>query len=125
MMFRACSKCGRIHPSSVQCSVKRKYSGGEERKLRASWAWNKKSREIRERANHLCEVCRNQGRFTHENLEVHHIRKLTEYPEGLLEDANLVCLCTEHHKDADAGRIDAEYLKKISALRDERCPGGV
>lgn len=123
-MYKACSKCGKIHPANSKCSVGRTYRGGEERSLRASWDWTKKSREIREKADYLCEVCRDEGRYTHDHLEVHHIRKLSEYPDGLLEDLNLVCLCTEHHKEADDGKLNQVYLKKLALWRERKLPPG-
>lgn len=125
MMYRACSRCGKIHPANVSCSKGRTYSGGEERRLRSSWAWNKKSREIRDKAQHLCEVCRDQGRYTHDHLEVHHIQKVSEHPERLLDDNNCICLCVEHHKDADAHALSDEYLYMLVHKREERFPGGV
>ena len=125
MMFKACSRCGKIHPANVSCSKGRTYSGGEERRLRSSWAWNKKSREIRDKAQHLCEVCRDQGRYTHDNLEVHHIEKVSEHPERLLDDNNCICLCVEHHKEADAYALSKEYLYMLVHKREERIPGGV
>ena len=126
MMFKACSKCGKIHPANVQCLVSRTYRGGDERRLRSSWDWNKKSREIREKAQYLCEVCRDQGRYTHEHLEVHHIDKVSEHPDGLLDDMNCVCLCVEHHKDAEADKISKEYLRSLAYKREKRdAPVGV
>ena len=119
-MFKACSKCGKIHPVNVKCDVGRTYSGGQERKLRSSWDWQKKSLEIRDKAQHLCEVCRDNGRYTYENLEVHHIDKVKDNPDRLLDDMNLVCLCTEHHKEADSGKIKKDYLIHLAEIREER-----
>ena len=67
----------------------------------------------------LCEVCRAQGLYTYEGLEVHHITKLAENPSGLLDDDNLITLCVYHHKQADAGEIDADYLKKLVKYRQD------
>lgn len=119
-MYRACSRCGKIHPANVQCSKGREYRGGEERRLRSSWAWNKKSREIRDKAQHLCEVCREQGRYIHDGLEVHHIEKVSEHPDRLLDDLNCICLCVEHHKEADAGHISKGYLYTLAYKREKR-----
>ena len=119
-MYKACSKCGKIHPANVKCDVGRTYNGGEERKLRASYAWQKKSMEIRDKAQHLCEVCRDNGVYTYKGLEVHHIDKVKDNPDRLLDDMNLVCLCTEHHKEADQGKLTKEYLIKLAEIREER-----
>ena len=119
-MFKACSRCGKIHPANYNCTAGRVYRGGEERKLRAKYAWEKKSKEVRAKADYLCEVCRDQGIYSYNNVEVHHIEKLKDAPEMLLEDSNLVCLCTKHHKDADAGLIDKAYLSHLAGIREKR-----
>lgn len=116
-MFKACSRCGRIHDVNHKCNVGKTYQGGEERKLRATYAWTKKSLETRESAQHLCQVCRDKGIFTYKNLEVHHIETVKDKPEKLLDNDNLVVLCTKHHKLADAGKIDKEYLKRLARER--------
>lgn len=121
-MYKACSRCGKIHPYNYKCTVGKTYKNKdtEERKLRNKYAWAKKSQEIRERAAYLCEVCRAEGRYTYEGLEVHHITKLREDKEGLLDNYNLICLCVEHHKAADAGEIKKEYLEKLAREREEK-----
>ena len=119
-MWKSCSKCGKMHQSDHQCSVGRTYHGGNERKLRSTYSWTLKSQEIRERANHLCEVCRDQGIFTYNNIEVHHITKLSEDESKLLDDNNLICLCKDHHLQADNGEIDKEYLFKLVQKREQR-----
>ena len=117
--FKACSKCGKIHPYGYKCTVgaDNNRSKLQEDKLRSKYAWTKKSLQIREDANNLCEVCLDQGRITYDGLEVHHIEKLRENVDGLLDDNNLVCLCTMHHKQADNGEIDKEYLKELARKR--------
>lgn len=119
-MFKSCSKCGKIHDSRYKCNAsKRFFIGGNERKLRSKYSWTKKSEEIRERANYLCEVCRDKGIITHDNLEVHHIVKLVDDESKLLENENLVCLCQEHHKQADRGELDSNYLKELARQREK------
>lgn len=119
-MFKACSRCGKIHDSRFKCNVGKVYTGGDERKLRSSYAWTKKSKEIRESAQYLCEVCRDRGVYTYENLEVHHIDKVKDNKDRLLDDNNLIVLCVEHHKQADAGRLDKDYLRKLAEHRQEK-----
>ena len=120
-MYRACSKCGRIHKYNEQCSVQRTYSG-DERKLRSTNAWTQKSIEIREKANYLCEVCKDKGTYTYDNLSVHYINKLKNNYDGLLDNYNLVCLCHEHHMQADDGLIDKTYLMDLARHREEYPP---
>ena len=116
-MYKSCSRCGKIHDTRFKC-----YSNisqnRQERKLRSQYAWTKKSEEIRERANHLCEVCKDRGAITYENIEVHHIVKVKDDSSKLLDDYNLICLCQEHHKQADKGQIDVDYLHDLVKKRE-------
>ena len=117
-MYKSCCKCGKIHDTKYKCNVGRIYSGGSERKLRSKYAWTQKSEEIREKANYLCEVCRDQGIYTYDGLEVHHIIKITEDKNLLLDNNNLICLCQNHHKKADDGNIDQNYLFELAKQRE-------
>lgn len=121
-MFKTCSRCGKIHDSNYRCTKGKVYKNydSEERKLRHSHQWTQKSLEIREHANWLCEVCRDQGRLNYENLEVHHIIKVKEDKTKLLDNFNLVCLCVTHHKLADEGYIDSDYLLTLAKRREKK-----
>ena len=121
-MYRACSKCGKIHSTKYKCTHNQKwdndkYGTSEERKLRNTSAWANKSKAIREQAQYLCEVCRDKGIYNYRGIEVHHITKLREDKTGLLDDDNLVCLCQFHHKQADRGQLSKEYLTKLALDR--------
>lgn len=116
--YKACSRCGKIHDSNYKCNVNRVYQGGEERRLRSTNAWKDKSLEIRNKASYLCEVCRDQGIYTYNNLEVHHIVKVKDNKDLLLDNYNLICLCTEHHKQADNNELDQDYLRKLAERRE-------
>lgn len=117
-MYRSCAKCGRMHPSGQRCTVGRVYINTDERRLRSQYSWTKKSQEIRERANYLCEVCRDKGIITYENIEVHHITKVKDDKSLLLDNDNLIALCTEHHKLADENKIDKDYLLSLAKKRE-------
>lgn len=67
----------------------------------------------------MCEVCRDQGKVTTKGLEVHHIDKLRDDPDGLIEDDNLVCLCMMHHRMADRGELAKGYLRGLARQRIE------
>ena len=112
-MYKSCSKCGKIHDYNYICNKGRVYAQTDESKLRSKYAWTKKAKQIKADANNLCEVCRAQGIYTYDGLEVHHITKLSVDPGGLLDDDNLITLCVYHHKQADAGEIDADYLREL------------
>ncbi len=117
-MYRACGRCGKIHDTRFKCDVSRVYVPTDESRLRSKYSWTKKSEEIRERANYLCEVCRDQGQITYDNIEVHHIIKLKDDSSKLLDNYNLICLCQEHHKQADDGQIETGYLFELAMKRE-------
>ena len=117
-MYKSCSRCGKIHNTNYTCNKGKVYNGGIERKLRNKHAWHIKADEIKRKSNNLCQVCRDQGRYTYNNLEVHHITKLIDDTDRLLDNYNLVCLCVEHHKMADKGDLDKEYLENLAKLRE-------
>ena len=117
MDLKSCSKCGRIHPRGYTCYVGRTYTKTDESKLRSKYAWTQKAKQIKDDANGLCEVCKAQGVYNYNNLEVHHITKLRDDENGLLDDDNLICLCTYHHKQADSGEIEADYLRELVKVR--------
>ena len=122
-MYKSCSKCGKIHDTNFKCSSGRiTHKRTQENKLRSTYKWTEKSLEIRDRANYLCEVCRDQGVITYSGLEVHHIDKLCEDQSKLLDNTNLVCLCVDHHKKADDGLISKDYLRKLAIKREEMNP---
>ena len=120
MDLKSCSRCGKIHPRGYNCNKGRIYQKTDESRLRSKYAWTKKAKQIKDDANGLCEVCKAKGVYTYDGLEVHHITKLRDDRDGLLDDDNLICLCVEHHKEADAGNIKADYLRELAKKRIER-----
>ena len=123
-MYKACSRCGKIHPTKYRCkagnSIDYNKYKTEDDKLRNTYNWHKKSEEIKEASNYLCEVCRDSGVYTYDNLEVHHIVKVREDKSLLLDNNNLICLCWKHHKLADKGEVSIEYLKKLVNIRENK-----
>lgn len=119
----SCGKCGKIHARGYKCNKGRIYRQTVEQKARSSYRWTQKAKQIKEDAFNLCEVCKDQGLYIYEGLEVHHITKIKEDPGGLLNDDNLICLCTYHHKQADAGEISADYLRGLVKKRQSILTG--
>lgn len=117
MDLKSCSKCGKIHPRAYKCNIGRVYKRTDDDKLRSRYAWTKKAIQIKNDAMGLCEVCKALGVYTYDGLEVHHITKLRDDPNGLLDDDNLIALCVYHHKQADDGKIDADYLRQLAKER--------
>ena len=117
-MLRSCTKCGRIHDSNYKCD-KGRLPRTNEQALRNRNKWHVKSREIRERSLYLCSVCQDKQTVNYDdNLEIHHIIKLRDNPDGLLDDDNLICLCVKHHKQADRGELSIDYLRELVKKRD-------
>ena len=118
-MLSSCTKCGRIHDINFKCNGGGRLPKTAEQALRRRTSWTNKSKDIRERSNYLCSVCLDNGIVrADDDIEVHHIRKLRDYPEGLLKDDNLICLCVLHHKQADQGELSEDYLKQLAQKRD-------
>lgn len=118
--LKSCSRCGKLHPRDSVCTKGKVYRGGRERVLRGTYAWEKKSLEIRAKANWLCEVCRDVGIYTYNDLQVHHIVRVEDDPDQLLDDNNLICLCVPCHNQADKGELDKDYLLRLAEAREAR-----
>lgn len=123
-MLKSCKYCGRIHDRKFDCGrkPKRKAKRFENESGRYTYAWQKKSREIKERSQYLCAYCFAHGVVNYNELETHHIIKLKDRPDLLLEDENLICLCNKHHREADDGKIPVSELKYLVCLRDDIPP---
>ncbi|MBR5094460.1 MAG: hypothetical protein IK095_05145 [Oscillospiraceae bacterium] len=124
-MLKACKYCGRIHGKDVDCGkrpVRTRYIRSESEAGRYSWDFAKRSKEIKERQAYLCPICVEAGDLRPKPIETHHIKKLRTHPELLLEDENLIALCEEHHRAADAGKIAEERLRDIAKKRDQNHP---
>lgn len=119
-MWKSCSRCGRVHAVGYKCAA---YTTPKSRtldqKLRSTSRWQKKSEEIRAASNYLCELCKLEGKFEYNNIEVHHIIKLKDDSSKLLDNYNLIALCKKHHELADAGKIEASYLEELARCREE------
>ena len=121
-MWKSCSKCGRLHKYGAACPspgpvVRRGLT--PDQKLRSTSKWQTKRNEIKDASNWLCAICLEQGVYTYNDIEVHHITKLKDWHEGLLDNYNLICLCKRHHELADEGKIDAEHLRELARSREE------
>lgn len=90
-----------------------------DQKLRSTQRWQDKSLEIRKASRFLCAICEEEGTYNYKKLEVHHITKLRDDEEGLLDNYNLICLCKYHHELADEGKLDAEHLRELARRREE------
>lgn len=74
-------------------------------KFRSSQQWKNKRAEILLRDNNQCKICGNKN-----NLQVHHIYSLDNYPEMKLENSNLITLCNSCHHDVHNQVYSSIYL---------------
>lgn len=125
-MLKACKYCGRMHDINATCPRKptqkgRKYpTKTSADRLRYTSRWQRKRAQIKSDAHYMCEVCAAEGHITTRHLEVHHIVKLNDNPDLLTDDTNLICLCVPHHKQADAGEIESDYMRQLVVKRQNR-----
>ena len=81
-----CSRCGPIvKTENRENSNKRGYD----------YQWSKLSKAVREQEP-LCHDCLEAGR-TKPSEEVHHIKKVADYPELRMVRSNLMALCESCH----------------------------
>ena len=120
-MYKSCPACGRIHEVSIECRANKRATTPKtkDQRLRSTQRWQDKSFEIRKASRFLCAVCEEEGRYNYKQLEVHHITKLRDDEEGLLDNYNLICLCKAHHELADEGKLDADHLRELARRREE------
>lgn len=114
-MLKSCKYCGRIHDSKYDCGMKpkRKKEPNSINKFRWSRKWREKRNQVVERDKYLCQVCKKNGVYNYDNLEVHHIVPLEEDYDKRLDDDNLITLCEKHHEQAEKGEISKEYLQEL------------
>ena len=118
-MYKSCSKCGKIHNYNQPCNIKRVFKKTKESEMRNTYAWHSKAERIKEKSKYLCALCLEQGRATYDGLEVHHIDKVIDKPERLLNDDNLICLCVEHHKEVEDNLDIKEHLFELAKKRED------
>ena len=118
--LKSCSYCNKIH--SGECDRKPKKEKKVTSKDRFRWTqdWQNKREEIKERDNHLCQVCLAKQRYTYDNLSVHHILPLETNYELRLDNFNLITLCLDDHELAESGEIDRDSLIKIAREQEEK-----
>lgn len=124
IMLRSCRYCGRIHERGYICPKKpppKKFHKDRrnKEKFRSTIHWQRMRDSIVSRDMGLCQICLENGTYTADKLEVHHITALSEDFSLRLDRLNLITLCAYHHKQADDGKIDAEKLRKMAERNEE------
>lgn len=121
-MFKSCRWCGGIHPFATDRCRKNRYRIGfdgkprtdEGYKYRNNSKFMKLSSFLKEERHNLCAACLVDGVINSQRIEVHHIEKISEKPELAYDISNLICLCSQHHRQAERGELSKEYLRKIN-----------
>lgn len=113
--MKSCKYCGCIHDINYKCrSIPTKtYKETLATKFRRTSKWIKKSIEIRQRDNYLCQWCLTKGLYTYDRLSVHHIIPIVVNYKKSLDNDNLITLCAECHHNAEVGKIKVEVLIKL------------
>lgn len=116
MRLKSCRYCGGVHEASFECPKKpvKKYKVVRKKSkynsFMSSAAWQKTREFIKIRDYGVCRVCFEEGKLTYQ-VQCHHIIPTKELIESeWLDVNNLICLCKEHHEDAEAGVIKRETL---------------
>lgn len=118
-MYKSCSRCGKIHDTNYKCNKNKTYIKNELDKLRSTYKWTRKAEEIKKASNYLCAICKDLGVYNYADIECHHIIKLQDDPSKFLDNDNLIVLCRYHHKQADEGKIEIDYLLKLAKERED------
>lgn len=92
-------KCGRIIKEGTVCDCRKekrkKYlESFDNDPFLNTYKWKKKRAQIIKRDGGLCQRCLIKYNIINfEELQAHHIKSRTNYPELALEDDNLICVC--------------------------------
>ena len=92
---------------------------GNVRKFYKSGEWRKKRKDILERDNKECQVCKEDGRVSTANT-VHHIKHLTDRPELGLVDSNLKSVCSACHNLLHPERMLTVKRREVQVINEER-----
>jgi 5-methylcytosine-specific restriction endonuclease McrA len=135
-MLKSCKYCGGVHPVGYVCPKKPKRKKAHNntyakdnykvRLFRSSGEWTKKSKEVRNRDNNICQVCYRElyeyctNKYNCTDVSVHHIEKISNNWDKRLDNYNLITLCPICHTAADLGEIPANVLKEIAREQEDK-----
>ncbi len=119
-MFKLCCQCGQLHDFNTgPCQAGRYKKRTKAVQFRNTSRWQRKRKQIRERDKNLCQICQldaydTHRMYTYDNIEVNHIIPINEDIDRALDDDNLICLCSHHHKMADKGIIPRSVMQALA-----------
>lgn len=123
--LKTCTYCRKIHGKEINCTAKRGYYREKNSRYEKdkdytrfikSKQWFNKSQEIKLLDSYGCLMCKSLGLISPKYLEVHHIVKVRNDASLKLDNSNLITLCVNHHKQADANMIKASELHRLIKL---------
>ena len=123
--LKTCTYCRKIHGKEINCTAKKGYYRDKNTryekdkdyiKFIKSKQWYNKSQEIKRLDSYRCLVCQSLRLNSPVYLEVHHIIKYRNDTSLGLDNSNLITLCVNHHKQADANTIKASELYRLIEL---------
>lgn len=82
--------------------------------------WRRKRLDILARDNYECQHCKDKGKVTTTNLEVHHVKHLDKHPLLGLDDDNLVTVCTSCHNKEHPEKLEKFKKSKPKVDSEER-----
>ena len=117
-MLKSCSYCGRIHDRHTVCQQKaaaisrRQHKSNDKiTRFRNSSIWKDCVRpQALKRDLNFCRVCLADGYVNSDDIQVHHIVPMREDFSRRDDLDNLICLCSFHHEQAEAGYISRAEL---------------
>lgn len=91
--------------------VSSKYTAWKE-KIRNSFEYKELRKKVYLRDNYLCQLC---GKLSDGDLQMHHIKKVEDHKDLILEESNCITLCRKchvsiRHKESD---YETQFEKKI------------
>ncbi len=98
-----------------------KYLKRYDKKFYKSSSWLSKRKEILDRDNNECQMCKEKRRYSAAQV-VHHILHYQDYPELALTDSNLISLCGVCHNIVHPEKIERMKNKnqKNRIVNEER-----
>lgn len=120
MSLVSCKYCNSIHTRGTQCSKKPKSKVKRDKdydKIYNSYRWKKLRSGVLKDSIYMCSVCaRQKGVIPRQATEVHHITYMTDDIEGAYDRANLLAICSLHHKEIHSNNLNSkekieEYFK--------------
>ena len=131
-MKQICSKCGKSIKYGTMCSCNKKHIKEYNKKYRSNVykeakkflstkEWTNLREQIIERDGYVCQRCLiKYNIITTSNLQGHHIKSRSHYPELQLEPDNIICICkTCNIQLGTSDKLDFEWVPpKIEEEKD-------